>query len=165
MNTTTKRRNLWPASIIGFFILAIIFIVSYTAWAMRQREDLVSENYYEHEVRFQSHLDSMNRSQSLATHTVVTFEPAQQVIVITLPAAQTRGATGSVQLYRPSDARLDRDVPLALNAEGVQRLDSKELSEGFWKVRVQWNVGGQEYFLDQPVVVVPGTPVSDPARR
>lgn len=153
MNTTTNRRNLWPVSIIVFFVLAIIFIVTYTAWAMRQREDLVSENYYEHEVRFQSHLDSMNRSQSLATQTVVTFEPVQQVIVITLPAAQMRGATGNIHLYRPSDARLDREVPLGLNPEGIQRLDSKKLPAGLWKVRVQWSSNGQEYFIDQPVVV------------
>ncbi len=153
MSTTTKTHSLWPASIIGFFIVAVIFIVTYTAWAMRQREDLVSEDYYEREVRFQSHLDSMNRSQALATQTVVTFEPAQQAIVITVPAAQSLGATGSIHLYRPSDARLDHDLPLTLNAEGIQRLDSKKLSEGLWKVRVQWSANGQEYFLDQPVVV------------
>ena len=164
MSTTTKTHSLWPVSIIGFFILAVIFIVTYTAWAMRQREDLVSEDYYEREVRFQSHLDSMNRSQALATQTVVTFEPAQQAVIITLPPTQIQGATGSIHLYRPSDARLDRDMPLALNAEGVQRLDGKKLSEGLWKVRVQWSANGQEYFLDQPVVVS-GTPVSDPARR
>ncbi len=164
MHTTTNRRNLWPAAIAGFFILAAIFIVTFTAWAMRQREDLVSEDYYEREVRFQSRLDSMNRSQSFATPTVVTFEPARQAMVIALPTPQTRGATGSIHLYRPSDARLDRDVPLTLNAEGVQRLDGKELSAGLWKVRVQWTANGQEYFLDHPVVV-PGAPVSDPARR
>lgn len=153
MNPTTKRRNLWPASIIGFFIVAILFIVTFITWAVHQREDLVSADYYEREVRFQSQLDSMNRSQAFATQSVVTFEPAQQTIIITLPAAQTWGATGNIHLYRPSDARLDREVPLALNAEGIQRLDSKKLPAGLWKVRVQWSAGGQKYFLDQPVVV------------
>ncbi len=156
MSTTTKRRNLWPTAIIGFFTLAIIFIVSFIAWAVRQREDLVSADYYEREVRYQTQLDSMNRSQSLAIQTVVTFEPTQQTIVITLPAAQLRGATGSVHLYRPSDARLDRELPLALDAEGVQRLDAKPLRDGLWKVRVKWNNAGQDFFLDQPVIVTSG---------
>jgi hypothetical protein len=146
-------RNPWPIAITGFFVTAILFIVTFIGFAMRQREDLVSTDYYEREIRYQSQLDSMNRSQSLATQAVVTFEPAQQAIVITLPAAQTRGAIGSIQLYRPSDARLDRNVALALNAEGIQRLDARELRDGLWKVRVKWSAAGQEYFVDQPVIV------------
>jgi hypothetical protein len=149
----TPPRNLWPVAIAGFFVLALLFIATFIAFALRQREDLVSADYYEREVRYQRQLDSMNRSQSLAAQPVVTFEPAQQTIVITLPVAQTRGATGRVHLYRPSDARLDRELPLVLNADGVQRLDTKTLRDGLWKVRLEWSANGQEYFLVQPVIV------------
>lgn len=151
--SSKPSRNPWPIAIIGFFTIAIIFIGSFIAWAMRQREDLVSADYYEREVRYQSRLDSMNRSQFLSSQAVVTFEPTRQMIVITLPASQTQGATGNIHLYRPSDARLDRDLPLAPNAEGIQRLDAKALRLGLWKVRVSWRAGGVEYFLDQPVIV------------
>jgi len=153
MSNATPSRNLWPASIIGFFIVAVIFLGSFVVWAMRQREDLVSADYYEREVCYQQQLDSMNRSHDLAAQVVVTFDPSQQAIIITLPAAQKQGAAGRVHLYRPSDARLDRELPLELNNEGVQRLDAKELSDGLWKVRVKWSANGQEYFLDQPVIV------------
>lgn len=146
-------RNLWPTSIVAFFVLAITFIISFIAWSLRQREDLVSADYYEREVRYQAQLDTLNRSQAIAGTTVVTFEPAQQTIVITLPPTQTQGATGSIHLYRPSDARLDRELPLALTANGTQRLDAKPLRDGLWKVRVKWNANGQDYFLDQPVII------------
>lgn len=146
-------RNPWPIAITAFFVTAILFFIAFIGFAMRQREDLVSTDYYEREIRYQSQLDSMNRSQSLAAQAVVTFEPAQRAIMITLPAAQTRGATGSIQLYRPSDARLDRNVALALNAEGIQRLDARELPDGLWKVRVKWSAAGQDYFVDQPVIL------------
>lgn len=153
MNTTTGSRNPWPIAIAGFFIIAILFIVSFIAFAVRQREDLVSADYYEREVRYQSQLDAMNRSQPFAAQTVVTFEPARQTIVITLPTTETKNATGSIHLYRPSDARLDCEFPLALGADGTQRLDAKQLRDGLWKVRVKWNVNGQEFFLDQPVII------------
>lgn len=148
-----KHRNPWPIAITGFFIIAIIFIATFIAFAVRQREDLVSADYYEREVRYQSQLDSMNRSQSFAAQSVVTFEPQMQTIVITLPVAQTQGATGNIHLYRPSDARMDRELPLALTEDGTQRLDAKKLADGLWKVRVKWNANGQDYFLDQPVIV------------
>ncbi len=151
-----KHRNPWPIAITGFFIIAIIFIATFIAFAVRQREDLVSADYYEREVGYQKQLDTMNRSQSFADTTVVTFQPTQQVIVITLPVAQSKGATGSIHLYRPSDARMDRELPLALSTDGTQRLDARKLSDGLWKVRVKWIANGQEYFLDQPVVVTSG---------
>lgn len=156
MSVTTKSRNPWPLAITGFFIAAIIFIVAFIAFAMRQREDLVSADYYEREVRYQSQLDSMNRSQALAARVVITYEPVARRIVITLPDAYRRGAAGRVQLYRPSDARLDREVPLALDADGIQHLDATQLQDGLWKVRVKWSVNGQDYFLDQPVIVTSG---------
>ena len=149
-------RNPWPISIAGFFVLAIAFFTGFVAWAMRQREDLVSADYYEREVRYQSQLDSMNRSHAVATKTVVTFEPAQQTIIITLPEARVSGATGSVHLYRPSDARLDRELPLTLTADGTQKVDTRQLADGLWKVRVKWNVNGHAYYLDQPVIVTGG---------
>lgn len=147
------KRSLWPISIMAFFALAITFFACFIAWAVQQREDLVSADYYEREVRYQSQLDSMNRSHAVATKTVVTFEPAGQTIVITLPEAQAAGVTGSIHLYRPSDARLDRDLPLELAVDGTQRVDTKKLADGLWKVRVKWNANGQDYYLDQPVIV------------
>lgn len=154
--STKPSRSPWPIAIAGFFVIAILFIVSFIAFAVRQREDLVSADYYEREVRFQSQLDTMNRSQPFATQSVVTFEPAQQAIIITLPVTQTSGAKGSIHLYRPSDARLDRELPLDLNNEGIQRLNAKKMSDGLWKVRVKWTTNGQEYFVEQPVIVASG---------
>lgn len=151
------RRNPWPYSITAFFVAAITFFACFITWAVRLRDDLVTPNYYEREVKFQAELDSLNRSQAFAKRSVVTFDPTQESIVITLPEAGVAGATGSVHLYRPSDARLDRELPLALNAEGKQFLDAKLLRDGLWKVRVKWRVADQDYLVDQPVVVSSGS--------
>jgi hypothetical protein len=153
MNKTKTPRSLWPISITAFFIVLITCIVSFVAFAMRQREDLVSADYYERAVRYEKQLDALNRSQKFAARTVVTFDPAKQTIVIALPEAQHADAAASVNLYRPSDARLDREIPMQLDAAGVQRLDARDLSDGLWRVRVNWKQSGQDYFLDQPVIV------------
>lgn len=154
--TPAPRRSPWPIAIALYFLVVGGFLIGFAVWAIRQREELVSADYYEREVRYQQQLDSMNRSQPLAMESVVTFNPAEQQIVITLPAAQAQGATGNVQLYRPSDPRLDRNVPLALNSEGVQRLDTRDLRGGLWKVRLKWTANGQEYYLDRSVRVTSG---------
>ena len=156
MKPAQPPRSLWPVAIITFFILAVLFLGTFVIWALRQREELVSANYYENEILYQQQLDLLNRSQAIATQVVVTYEPTANQIVITLPAAQAQGATGKIHLYRPSDASLDRDFPLTLNADGAQQLDAAKLQPGLWKVRVQWTANGQEYFIDQRVIVKAG---------
>lgn len=154
-DNTKPPRSYWPIGIVAYFALALIFLISFIVWASRQREDLVSENYYDKEVRYQQQLDQMNRAQPLQSQIAVAYDAVLQNIVITLPAGQALKAVGQIRLYRPSDARLDRDLPLAVDAAGLQRLDAKDLSQGLWKVRVRWNVGGEDFFVDRSVVVKP----------
>ncbi len=153
MNANKTTPSLWPWAIIAYFVLALTFLVSFIVWSARQREDLVAENYYETEIRYQQQIDRLVQSKPFDELSIVTYDVAQQQIVINLPAVQSRSVTGRVHLYRPSDARLDRDVPLTVNREGGQRLDAKALCGGLWKVRVQWSIAGREYFCDRSVIV------------
>lgn len=153
MKSVFPVRNPWPVAIIGFFIVFGVFIGTFIVWAVSQKQDLVAENYYEKEVRFQQQLDRMNRTQPLAGTTRVAFDAALDCIVVTLPASQVNGASGRIHLYRPSNAKLDHEVPLTINPDGTQRVDAKPLAAGLWKIRVEWSAQGQDYFFDQPVVV------------
>lgn len=163
MNHKIKSRNPWPIAIIAFFIVFASFLATFVVWALGQKQDLVTENYYEQEIRYQEQLDRLNRTQAQAVQTTVTFDAVRHCIVINLPAAQAAGASGKIQLYRPSNARLDHEVPLAINAGGMQTLDAKAMAAGLWKVRIHWSVNGQDYFFDQAVVVT-GAPSTGSAR-
>lgn len=153
MNATHTARSPWPLAIIAWFIVFAVFLASFVVWAVRQREDLVAENYYEREVRYQQQLDRLNNSRTLDAASVVMFDRPAHRIIITLPAAASQGATGRIHLYRPSDARLDREVPLALDPEGVQLLDVRGLQDGLWKVRLEWSANGRDFYLDQAIEV------------
>lgn len=164
MSNPPQYRNPWPIAIVTFFIVFATFLATFIFWGLGQKQELVAENYYENEVRYQQQLDRMNRTQALETQTAVTFDAVKNCIVVRLPATQAHWASGRIHLYRPSNAKLDHDVPLAVNAAGVQVLDAKALAAGLWKVRIEWRVNGQEYFFDQAVVVTGGAPASGPAR-
>jgi hypothetical protein len=148
-----QRRNPWPIAIVVYFILFISFIVTFIVFATRQHVDLVRDDYYEEEIRFQRQLDRVQRTRDLDGRAAVTYNATQRCIIIKLPAAQPSQTTGQIHLYRPSDAKLDQAVQLALDTNGAQRVDATHLRDGLWKVRVQWFVDGQDYYVDQPVVV------------
>jgi hypothetical protein len=144
----------WPYAIVTYFIVFTAAMSVWTLYAVHQKMDLVRTDYYEEEMRYQKHLDRLNRTQPLRREVQVAYDASQQVITIQLPSAHVRpDMTGQIRLYRPSDANLDRHLPLQVNARGIQNLDAKSLHAGLWKVRVQWKAGGEEYFFDQPVTV------------
>lgn len=147
------RRNPWPVAIVGFFIVFAIFLTSFIVWAVGQKQDLVTENYYEREVRFQEQLDRQQRTQALARETAVQFNAATRTILVTLPDAQAREANGQIHFYRPANARLDQTLPLSTDPTGRQAVDARSLAAGLWKVRVEWSVGGKDFYFDQQVIV------------
>jgi nitrogen fixation protein FixH len=154
---TSTPRNPWPIAIIAYFACAIVLLSCFVAWSLRQRDDLVSADYYEREVRYQTHLDAVQRSQIWNTNSLVTIDLAAQTVVIRVPQAVAPGGTGRVHFYRPADARLDWESPLNLDAAGAQSFGLQRLRDGLWKVRVHWRVQEQDYYFDQTVVIESGS--------
>jgi nitrogen fixation protein FixH len=75
------------------------------------------------------------------------------LVTVSLPSVQQTKVTGTVSFYRPSDAELDSKVKLGLDAVGRQSVSVRELRAGLWKVRVEWNAAGQDYFFEKPIII------------
>jgi nitrogen fixation protein FixH len=136
-----------------------VFVFGTTALvvlACRNPSDLVAANYYEQEIRFQTQLDRVSRAQQLSARASASYDAAGRRIVIALPLEHVAGAVGRIQLYRPSEAGLDQRLDLQLDATGIQTIDVRELTPGLWKVKVDWNAGGHDYFLDRQIVIQRG---------
>jgi hypothetical protein len=154
MNQPQAKRNPWPLVIISYFVVFITFIVMFVVFAVRQKTDLVRQDYYDEEIRFQNHIDRVSRTQPISAGVGVVYDSSRQLITVTLPVDHAnRQPAGKIMLYRPSDARLDQNIQLAVDEKGSQLVDTKKLRSGLWKVRVEWSVNGQEFFFDQSIVV------------
>jgi nitrogen fixation protein FixH len=152
-----RPQNFWPLGIILVFLLFISGTISLVVMACVQKVDLVSADYYEQEIKFQNHMEQLDRTQRLGAGAAFTYDAATRRIRVALPTASGAGAiTGHIQLYRPSAAGLDRRINLKPDAQGVQFLDAATLQHGLWKVRVSWKVNDQDYFLDQSVMIGAG---------
>jgi hypothetical protein len=143
-------RNPWPVGILVAFALFIPATAGLIVVALTHRHELTRSDYYEQELRHQDHMDSAARARELGSVASIVFDASQQRIEVSLPAEHARrSATGRVQLYRPSEAGLDREVALVLTPGGTQTLDLPGLRPGLWRVRVAWTVDGQDYLLER----------------
>ncbi len=150
INRMKPTRNLWPLGIIAALVIFISGTVGLIVMAASHPVDLVNDNYYEQEIRYQTRIDSLDRAARAGA--TAAYDAAGKRIILSLPAGNTRAnLTGGIQLYRPSAAGLDQKLPLALDAHGMQTIDASGLQPGLWRVRVAWTVEGQEYLLDRSI--------------
>jgi nitrogen fixation protein FixH len=148
----TITRNLWPLGIFVTFGVFFAGMATVVVIAATHRDSLVSPNYYEQELKFQSRIDSASRAGKSGAG--ITCDSAHGNIVIALPATQlTQQLSGAIELYRPSDMKLDCEFLLAPKSDGRQTLDVSRLAAGLWLVRVKWTAGGEDYFLEQKINV------------
>jgi hypothetical protein len=152
MNATLQliRRNPWPYAIIGWFLIFGSGMAAWVVVAVRNDPDLVRPDYYEQEIGYQKQIDRLNRTAALPKSASVTHDTADGQVVIHVPVEST--TSGTIHFYRPSDAKLDFELPLRLDAGGIQRVPAEKLAGGLWKVRVQWIGNGEEYSHNQSLV-------------
>lgn len=154
MNTPAPKppRSFWPYAIMIWMALFATGIFSFFVVAQRNHVDLVGADYYDQEMKFQQQIDRVAHTRSVKREISVRYAAGE--IDIALPAGHARQSpTGSIQLYRPSDASLDQQVALAVGKDGDQKIDATKLRPGLWKVRITWKVGAEEFFFDQSIVV------------
>ena len=145
-------RNLWPLGIIITFALFFIGMATVVVIAATHRDHLVSSNYYEQELKFQSQIDDAARAQASGAN--LRHDAAAGQVIISLPAAQlAQKLSGTVTLYRPSEPKLDREFLLEPKADGQQTINVSKLAPGPWRLRVKWSAGGEKYFLEAKIVV------------
>jgi len=151
------RRSFWPYGILLAFVLFIGGTATLVVIACTHKTDLITEDYYADELRFQARLDQLNRTAALGAEVEVAFDAVQQNIRLALPPALVSSETrGSIHLYRPSATDRDVVLRLELDAHGAQLIDAATLLPGLWKVRVQWSRQDEDYFADRSVVVKRG---------
>ena len=140
------KRNLWPYAIVLYFVVFITGMAAWIGFAVRNDHQLVRKDYYEQELKYQNELESFGRAAAGAV--VVAYEPKTHLVTIQLPS----DAAGTIYFYRPSDLKLDRQVPLSTR-EGIQQINVGEFDPGLWKVRLTWTANGAEFRHDEKLVL------------
>lgn len=137
----------WGKGILLTIIAFVGFIMTLVVISVRQDDiHLVTENYYEKEIKYQ---DQIEREKSAAglNREVLVFDSQSKSMVLDLPV----GAKGNLQLFRPSDARLDQELALDIIEEGKTTVPLEKLKSGYWRVQLTWTENGVEFYEEKKI--------------
>lgn len=140
--------NPWPYGVIAFFVLLFCGMAAVVVIAATHQDSMVSENYYEQELKFQNQIDSSARATKCGAR--IDVDTVAMKLLVTVPADQwEENFSGAIDLYRPSSPALDRSFGFQPGRGGVQAINISNLVTGLWLVRAAWTAHGTNYFLEQ----------------
>ena len=131
---------------IGFIGFILYFVVNMAA-NDKYDHDLVVEDYYQQELKFQADIDKEERSKSLANN--ITWEKTNNGILISFPEELDHKAiNGIVFLYRPSNKQLDFETPISLSNHNLLIPDNR-LLDGRWDITIDWTYNNRAYLFKE----------------
>jgi len=132
-------------TIIGFVVLIMTMVV---ISVRMDGIELVTENYYEEEIKYQDRIDESNSAIELERE-VISYNSQTNVIELDLP----KGTVGSLHLFRPSDSSLDQKINVKVTHSGKTEVPLKELKSGYWKVQLSWSENGIGHYREKKITI------------
>ena len=149
-----NKSNHWPAGLAVFYISFMIITVGVVIFSTYHRVDLVADDYYEQEIRYQKQIERMQRAAALSAPVNWEYDREGEILTVHFPPELAAAKiSGRFHFFRPSDARLDRFFPLKLSAGNSQRLHTGPLQPGLWKLKILWEMDSEEYFIEGILVI------------
>lgn len=135
---------------IVLFISFIMFLVITMTTTKEYDHDLVTEDYYEKELKYQEKIDASQNAKDLGEK--FAFKKTDEGLEITFPK-KLQGETleGTVFLYRPSDKQLDFEVPFS-NLQNYLLVPDKRLLGGRWNISIELEHQKKKYLYSEDFV-------------
>ena len=142
----------WGTGIVLAFVMFISFILYFVIRMntdSRANINLVTEDYYQAELGFQQEIDAEHRANNLSEK--VTVQKTDQGLNVVFPESmENQPMKGTVSFYRPSNKKIDFELPLALS-DSQMMIPDKRLVAGRWDITVFWTLNGEDYIQKERI--------------
>ncbi|MFD2892716.1 FixH family protein [Flavobacterium chuncheonense] len=136
----------WGTAIViafGLFITFILYFVFKVQTNPKYDNELVTQDYYQQEMKVQGNIERASNANALADKVKIT--KTTEGLQVTFPTAFIpKNIKGKVFLYRPSNQKLDFDMPISLS-DSYLLIPKSNLVGGLWDITIEWEYDGTSY--------------------
>jgi len=131
---------------IGFISFIMYFVITMNV-DRRYHHELVTEDYYAEELKYQNDVDKSNNAKKLKEN--ITYTKSDEGLTIVFPKNMDfKNISGNVFLYRPSNKHLDFDIDISLSKPYLLIPDNR-LVDGRWNIKIDWQYNGESYLFQE----------------
>lgn len=142
----------WGYRIVIAYLLFVGILGVLAFKSFRSKVNLVAPDYYKQELAYQQQIDKIKNAASLEHPLTIELLSEQRLLIVRFPSSQV-GLRGKVTLYRPSNSDLDRTWKLQPDQENRQFISLKDMADGLWKVKVEWEANGKSFYQQKNIYV------------
>jgi hypothetical protein len=134
------------AAFITFIMVMVVTMVSDNAY----NHDLVTDNYYQKELKYQDNIDATKNLHKLAYPLVI--QKVSDGVEVVFPKDLTpEKIKGKVFLYRPSNKALDSEIEINTNQHSLV-ISDEALVSGRWDIVIDFTYNSQKYFYKEQII-------------
>ncbi len=137
-----------PGNIILMGFGGMVLFMCYLVYQCTQNPSvMVSNNYYEQELKFQDLIDAKTNTLPFTDSLIMNKESHQ--ITFQIPLSINKEITkASVQLYNRADDKKDRTINLAKNEQGIYALNTIDWGKGNYELKLSIQTGTKQYYKE-----------------
>jgi len=142
----------WGTGIVIAFVLFLSFILFFVFRVVTDHKydnEFVVTEYYKKELLAQQDLDKEQNAYDL-NHTVAIKNVKEGIIIDFRSDFDYSNIKGIVSLYRPSNQKLDFEIPISLSSPHLL-IPKSNLVGGRWGINIDWNYQGKKYLNKEEV--------------
>ena len=122
-------------AIAGFMSFIIYFVITMST-DKNYSYDLVTDKYYQQELKYQQEIDATKNASVLAEN--ITLIAKKEGLQIKFPSDfKTKEIEGTVLLYRQTNIQLDFEMPISIS-NAYLLVPENRLLGGRWNITVSW---------------------------
>ncbi len=142
----------WGSWIVVCFVLFAIGTLTLVYISISTSVDLVTDDYYEKELRYQDHIELVKSTNALEQ--TIELDYTTTSLVFKYPViGSSDNYSGSVHFFRPSDKRGDFIREIKIDSAYSQEFPNAIFAKGFWRAKISWNAGDRQYYSELPIII------------
>lgn len=133
---------------LGFVGFMTFLVVS----AFRQKFDLVTEDYYGKELKFQNQIEKQTNQSALNGD--VSYTINSKKISIMFPSDHSgKLIEGEIFFFRPSNAEQDIRLKIPATMKRGFSVPVNKFKKGLYKIQIDYRVEGKEYYYENSITI------------
>jgi hypothetical protein len=141
----------WGNGLIIFFVIFFIWVFSFVFFAMRQNNDLMSDDYYQKGANYTDQININKRSVTYQDSIQIN-KTSNQVQIVLSKGLISSGDSVFVYFFRSSDKT--KDLRFGFKAqESPYLINSEKLFHGRYQVSLTWTIRNEKYSVTKTLDV------------
>ncbi len=142
----------WGHGILLLLIVFLVGMITLVIISSSQELNLVTEDYYPKEIRYQEHIDKEAANSNLEKG--IEFSQTENDIYIKFPQLDSISKPyGKILLFYPRSYRFDKEYQIDINDSLYQIISKDSIMTGKCIIKIDWSQDSIDYYQEETLML------------